>query len=166
MAAACGVVVQLVLQCRTKAAGVVPVEAHADGDSVRQREIYAILGVGENIRVVPQTLHGALTVGALERHGQRHGEVVPRQKLHHLSQSRQGAESGGHLLRLFPGDALDALQLLRLLLENQQRILPEPLDQPLRDGGPHALEYAGGEVGHDVRLALRHTAFHALGGEL
>ena len=107
--AVAGVMLQLVGQRRPQAAGIVPAEAHADGDAVCHGEFHTVLGAAEDIGVVPQALHGRVAVGALQGHGQIHRQVVPRQELHDLPQTRQRPERLGQLLRPFRRDALDAL---------------------------------------------------------
>ena len=157
---------QLVFQRGTEAAGVVAAEAHADGDGVRVAEVHAVLVAGEDVGVVTEGLDGVVAVGALEGHRQMHRQVVARQKFHQLAQSRQGAEGGGQLLRLLGGDALDAAQLLRLLLDDEEGVRAETLHQTAGGGTSHALEDAGGQVRHRVLLAAGHPTLHALGGEL
>ena len=160
------VVAQLVQHGGLQPAGVVAAEAHAQGDGVGDGKIHAVLLPAQEVGVVPQRLHGAVAVGALHRHGQMHRQLVPRQKLHDLPQTRQRPEGGGQLHGALGGDALQGLETLRLLLDDPEGVHAEPLHQPLRRGRPHALEDAGAQIGGHVRLIPGQAALHALRRQL
>jgi|GEM_PF-152048 len=143
-----------------------PAEAHTQSDLVHIGKGYAVALPRQQIGVRPETGQRIGSVGAVQPHGQLHRQLVPGQKLHDPTQSRQLPEGGGDLHSPLGGDALDGAQPLRLLLDNSQRLAAEPLHQPLRRGGADALDDAGGEVADEFLLRLRHQTLHRLGGEL
>ena len=150
------IVLQLVQHRRLRAAGAVAAEAHTQSDLVHIGKGYAVALPRQQIGVRPETGQRIGSVGAVQPHGQLHRQLVPGQKLHDPTQSRQLPEGGGDLHGPLGGDALDGAQPLRLLLDNSQRLAAEPLHQPLRRGRPDALDDAGGEVADEFLLRLRH----------
>ena len=65
-----------------------------------------------------------------------------------------------------PGDALDPGQILRVLLQDGEGLLPEFLHQPPGGGGPHPLDGPGGQVLLNGLYPHGHPALHDLGLEL
>ena len=160
------IVAELIEHGGVQTAGVVTAEAHAQGDGVGDGEVHAVLAAAQQVRIVPQGLHGPVAVGALHRHGQVYRQVVPRQELHDLAQTRQRPQGGGQLHGPLGSDALQGLEPLRLLLDDPQGIGAEAVHQTLSRGGPHALEDAAAQIGRHVPGLLRHAALHALRRQL
>ena len=160
------VVVQLIQDRRLRAAGVVAVKPHGQRDLVGGGKLHAAALIRQQIGILLQPRQRLVAVGPQKPHGQCHRQVVPAQELHHPPQARQAAEGGGDLRRFFGGDALDGMQLFRLLLDHPQGVRSEPLHQPRGGGRAYALQHAGGEVGDDVILLLGHPPLHQFGGHL
>ena len=160
------IVAELIEHGGVQTAGVVTAEAHAQGNGVGDGEVHAVLTAAQQVRIVPQGLHGPVAVGALHRHGQMYRQVVPRQELHDLAQTRQRPQGGGQLHGPLGSDALQGLEPLRLLLDDPQGIGAEAVHQTLGRGGPHTLEDAAAQIGRHVPGLLRHAALHALRRQL
>jgi len=160
------VILQLIHQRRLGATGAVAVKAHAQSHLVRHGKIHPELLPGQQIRVLSQLFQSLGPIDAVGLHRQMHRQIVPGHKLHGPPQTRQLPESPGQLHGLLSGDALNAAEPFRLLLQYSEGIGAEGVHHSLRRGLAHPLEDTGGQIANHLRLVPGQAALRLLAGDL
>ena len=143
-----------------------PSQPHAQRQSVGLREAAAYVRGGQNVRVLPQHVHGGVAVVLVEPDGQQGPQLVRAEEFHQPPQPRLPAEGGAYLLGLARAYAPDEGEFFRLALYDVQRALAEALDYQRRRGGAHALHGVPGQVLVYGLRAVGQAALGVLGLEL
>ena len=146
--------------------GVLSRRAQVQGQLIRCGKGYAQLLVHQQVGVVLQHVQGLVSVPAVEGHAQLEGEAVLPQKGQQQAHAHLEPEGVPDLEGPLPGDALDAGEVLRVLLQHGEGIRAELLHQPPCGGGAHPLHRAGGQVFQDGLFPHGDPALHDLSLEL
>ena len=162
MAVAVVVVGQLKEQPRLQPQGVRLPHPQGQGQGVRLGELHLKLLIDQQVGVGLHHLQGHVAVGPAEEGGQLQRELVLCKELHQPAGPHLLAEDLADLPGPLFGDALDFGQLLRVLLDDGESLLPEGLNNQPGGGLAHPLDGPGGEVVEDFLHALGQAAVHHL----
>ena len=160
MAVAVVVVGQLENQPRLQPEGVLRPHPQGQGQGVRLGKLHLELLVDQQVGVGLHHLQGHIAVGPAEEGGQLQGQLVLGEKLHQPADPHLLPEDLTDLPGPLFGDALDLGQLLRVLLNDSEGLLPECLDNQPCGGLAHPLDGPGGQVVEDFLHALGQAALH------
>ena len=160
VSAALFVVRQLKEQPRLRAQGRVAGKAHGKRDLVAGGKFHAIPLSCEQIRVSAQRRHRVRAEAAVERHGERHRQLIAREKFHQPPQTHLLAERLADLAGALIRDALDGLQPLRLGFDDIERFRTEAIHQLLRRRRSDPADHTGGKIVQNFRFVGGHASLH------
>ena len=120
------------------------------GQGVRLGELHPELLPHQQVWVGLQHLQGHVPVGPPQGDGQLQGQLVGGEKLHEKPHTHLLAEGVPNLPGPLGGDAPDAGELLRVLLQHGEGVLPELLNEQPGGGLAHPLHRPGGQVVVDL----------------
>ena len=160
------VVAQLKEQPRLQPLGVVGCHAQGQGQLVRLGEVHPELPGGEHIGVGPHHLQGHVPVGPEQRAGQLRGQLVLHQELQQTAHPHLLAEGLADGAGPLGRDPLQRGELLRLLLDDPQGVLPKVFHELPGGGLSDALDGPGGQIVEDLLEPLGQAALHRVRPEL
>ena len=146
--------------------GVVRGDAQREGQGVRLGELHPKFHGGQDIGIGPHHLQGHVSVGPVQGAGQLRGELVLRQKFQQAAHPHLFSEGVADGTGPLGGDPFQGGELLRLLLDDPQGVLPEGFDELPGSCLADALDGSGGQVVEDLLQPLGQAALHYVGPEL
>ena len=160
------VVGQGVQDPRLQPEGVLRGEPQVHGQLVRrgkgdeQGVLHQAVGVG------PEGVQGQIPIPPVQGRGDGQGQAVGGEEVQQPAHGQLQAEGLVDGLRPLGGDAPHLGQLLGVLLDDGEDILPKDVQQPPGGGGADALDGPGGQVFQQSLLPHGHPPLHDLGLKL
>ena len=164
--AVAAVVLQLENHGGVDAVAAVALHAHLQGQGIGLGKAAADVGGGEDIGIIAQHVQRVVPVEFIHAHGQDRAQTEGADKLHQTAHTGLLTKALGHLPRLGQADVLDGSQLIRVVLQDFQGLVPKTSHQDRGRGRADALHRAAGQVLVDGPLPCRHETLGEGGLEL